>query len=90
MIKPLPEQFRLPPSACLYCGHVMEMASNPFGDGGPRPGDLTVCIKCAGYLQYDETLHLQMPVDLEKEPVEVLKRLEMTRYAILTVQAEDN
>lgn len=47
-------------SACPSCGYVMD-ASTAVTDPNavPKPGDLTICIKCGTPLQYGPGLMLQ-------------------------------
>jgi len=40
----------VPRSACLACGHRMDRAMNASGEGEPRIGDFTVCIRCSSIL----------------------------------------
>lgn len=59
---------QVPQSKCPMCGHVFNLASG-FGDAKPEPGDLSVCIKCACVLRFDDTLQL---VDLSTQELEAL------------------
>lgn len=50
---------------CPYCGclHDAAMAAN---DGGcPRPGDVTICLQCAGVLLFDPSMIARKPTDTE-------------------------
>lgn len=51
--------FQMPKSACPWCGHEMDYATTPFGLDSPSAGDLSICIRCAGFLVFDTKLQLQ-------------------------------
>jgi len=49
---------RVPPAPCPYCGKVLDGASNSKAEK-PNPGDLSVCVYCAGLCQFTATLALE-------------------------------
>jgi hypothetical protein len=59
MTDPLTTQ--LPEQACPRCGHKLSAASSLTEQLRPGPGDYSVCIACAGILQFGPRLHLIIP-----------------------------
>lgn len=57
---------RLTPSTCVDCGYMLDTCS---GEADPKPGDITICIRCAGINAFDKNLILRRPT--EKELVEI-------------------
>jgi hypothetical protein len=48
---------------CQVCGYEFDCASAPY-DGNrvrPKPGDLTICLKCGELYMYDENMRVVMP-----------------------------
>lgn len=53
--------FKTPESSCPGCGCKMDMAlsvSPDFPQQQPRPGDISICIKCGELLVFDRALSL--------------------------------
>ena len=82
----------MPEDRCPRCGARATAASNarPGDRRAPVPGDLTVCIACAGLLQFDDSLRLvPLPEDalsgLEADTREVLLA---SRNAVRVVLAD--
>jgi hypothetical protein len=54
--------------ACPFCGHQLDAVTagpeNP--DATPLPGDLTVCIQCAGLLVFDDQMKVRPPTSEEQ------------------------
>lgn len=46
---------------CPYCKHKLDAATEAFGDKDtlPMPGDVSVCIKCGGFLRYTKDMSLR-------------------------------
>ena len=57
----------LPASECVYCGARHDAASAVGDVGRPKPGDVTVCIKCGGLLAFDDRMLLRKAEDSELE-----------------------
>lgn len=50
---------RLPPSECPFCGELLDAATPTENKNWrPEPGDISMCINCTSFLQFDEDLHL--------------------------------
>jgi hypothetical protein len=64
-----PDIIRVPESACLNCGHLL----NALGTGDlnveakPEPGDVTVCIKCGAVMKLDQDLRPRGMSDQEMD-----------------------
>jgi hypothetical protein len=55
---------RLPKDHCPECGYALDAASTPDGRKGssqpqPKPGDITLCLKCAAVFVFDEQLRVR-------------------------------
>jgi hypothetical protein len=53
------------PSACTNCGEILDGATSVGCDGGPDPGDLTICIICGHLMVFDDNLKLRDPTGAE-------------------------
>jgi hypothetical protein len=49
----------VPESSCPWCGHEMTHAGDPSGMGSPKPGDISICAHCAGFLQLGTDLSVK-------------------------------
>lgn len=75
---------------CPHCGHQMDTGQlSPMeaevANAIPEPGDLGVCIACAGFLVYvdnEGTARAMMPKDLEELDAETKTRLIDMRLTI--------
>jgi hypothetical protein len=58
----------VPATSCPFCEAHFDAAS-PTRNAGrkPKPGDLTLCIRCARVLFFDDTLNPRKPVSGELE-----------------------
>ena len=78
-------------SLCPQCGHAMDLASwatNPKRGKAPKPGDLTVCIRCAAVLAFGGDMRLERaPADavdsLQREHPAAAAKLRQVRRAII-------
>lgn len=52
---------RTPATLCPHCGYAMDAASSMQGEAVPDPGDWSICLRCAGVLQFDATLRPGLP-----------------------------
>ena len=52
---------------CINCGKELDSHTND-GGGSPRPGDISICIKCGMIMQYAKDLSFEkiIPEVLEK------------------------
>ena len=72
---------------CPVCGTPLPLASAIQGDHEPKPGDLSLCIHCAAYLEMDDDLNLKVfPTEqLLELPDETRMLLTRARLAIKVV-----
>lgn len=90
---PDPKTTRLPMQLCPWCGHTLNGASSFFHDEAPEPGNLTVCIACAGRLDFTEGMGLRKLEGAELEEVrrdepEALRNLATHQRAIVEMWGE--
>lgn len=78
--------FRLGLQLCPKCGYELDAATKVQGDnGGPEPGDVTVCIGCATVLEFGPELKLSV-ANLDEIPPEVRKTLEKVSQTVMQVK----
>jgi len=80
-----------PTTLCPHCGKTIKMAV-PYlnsGKGAPIPGDLSVCLNCAGMCLYNDDLSLRKLTEQETADVQMLwTRLERLRASIHKLHAD--
>lgn len=69
---------RVPADHCPYCGLKLDCAS---GVGQPQPGRNTLCIRCAGVMEFTSDLRLRKIADADV-PLEARVLVEFYRVAI--------
>jgi hypothetical protein len=62
------ESDRVPPAPCGHCGKVLDGATPGDAGGGPKTGDLAVCVYCCGVSTFEAGLQ----VPLSDEEIEAL------------------
>jgi len=74
----------LPTALCPHCGYAVEMATGVGKADTPSPESATICIKCAGFCIFTETMSLRKMSDEEFKdyPPEAQKALTTVRPAI--------
>ncbi|MBD3882110.1 hypothetical protein IFO70_10105 [Phormidium tenue FACHB-886] len=50
---------RVSKTPCPWCGYEIDSHTEAFGIASPSPGDLSVCVKCHGFLQFGKKFALQ-------------------------------
>lgn len=55
---------KLPASRCPLCGLESNAASSPEG-ATPDPGDITICMHCAGLLVFTDDMRLRTATNAE-------------------------
>lgn len=58
---PLNSSHVTPTNLCPHCGYMIDRASGLDGEQGPRPGDVTLCLRCAEVSLFGATLQLEIP-----------------------------
>lgn len=76
---------RTPTTWCPYCGTSLDGAMNVDGPNAPDPGDVTVCLYCAGLAVFTDNLGLRFPTDAELERWTVNPDVTRVRSAVLEV-----
>ena len=77
---------RLAETKCLRCHHKLDAASCLADDAAvPKPGDITICIKCGYLMTFTDDLSFR---DLTEEEVlevtlDVVSRFQRVRKAIM-------
>ena len=66
---------KVPPSPCLNCGEVNDMAMGTAPDTRPHPGAFTVCATCGHIMVFKGDLTLRNPIDDEIVEIAGDKRL---------------
>jgi hypothetical protein len=59
---------RVPPSHCLNCGKMVD-ATTSVSEGGPQPGNITVCWTCGHIMAFANDLTLRKLSDEEMHAV---------------------
>ncbi|WP_106256183.1 hypothetical protein [Stenomitos frigidus] len=59
MVAAIGRTIRTPENLCPHCGYKLDACSVPFSLDSPSVGDLSVCIDCAGLLQFGKGLVVQ-------------------------------
>lgn len=71
---------------CPVCKTLLNAASNPIGDYNPKPGDLSICIKCKTVLKFGEAMEFilasQEEVDSAIKQIDDVKDLLSKKYSI--------
>jgi hypothetical protein len=74
--------FEMKPQLCPKCGYTLDASTKLEGDkGGPKDGDVTVCIGCASVLEFGPELKLRV-IRLEDLPEDVRATLEKVVWAM--------
>lgn len=60
---------RTPKDHCPKCGKRFDATSSAVGEHRPKPGDVTICIKCGGILFFKDDLTTRLPTDEEHKRV---------------------
>ncbi len=53
--------YRVPESKCPFCFAELDRACNTDAEGGPRPGDMSICLYCARILKFGPMTQLVLP-----------------------------
>ena len=57
----LSKPFETAPSRCPYCDYLLDVATGFLNEGGPSPGDWTICMSCAQTLVFDDNMVVRKP-----------------------------
>jgi hypothetical protein len=50
---------RLKPDRCPWCNYKLDAAAAVDGKGKPKPGDISLCVKCASPIQFGDNLKVK-------------------------------
>ena len=78
--------FRTPEQRCKKCNAILSAVEEQFGDTRPpKKGDITICVKCATVLQFEEDLSLSLVTqkDLESLDPDEAEALQAARQRVL-------
>jgi len=77
-------------NSCPGCGALLDAASNLQDiELAPKPNDISICIYCGIFLQYDNNRGLELIDDEMKLPDEVLHQLRNIRRTITAMRSND-
>lgn len=79
-------------SWCPDCGYGPIDAATGLDKGHqPSPGDVSLCIKCGAFLQFDHTMHLVVLTakEMRQLPEDIRARMHQARRVIHQVQANE-
>jgi len=65
---------------CPRCGCEFGACINMENEEAPKPGDVTMCLRCTSFYQFGEGLSLQ-PLDLDSVPQDVQQKLLALRHS---------
>ena len=63
---------------CPKCGYTLDACTGIDNDHAPKPEDLTLCINCAAYLQFDAELRMVVFPDEQLLDLDDETRLTLT------------
>lgn len=68
------------PEPCPSCGTTLNASTGALG-AQPRPGDLSVCMSCAAFLQFDASMRRELlsPEAFDELPADVREQLQFLR-----------
>ena len=64
-LRSLGRERRYAATPCLNCGKDLDACEQINGDGGPRPGNITVCLYCGHVMVFDEKMKFRDLNDAE-------------------------
>jgi DNA-directed RNA polymerase subunit RPC12/RpoP len=73
----------LTPTVCPYCGYKLDAAKSPdHPSARPRAGDVSVCMRCGGTLEYTSATGTVKTITLEELPAEIRPEIKRIQQAI--------
>jgi hypothetical protein len=77
------KSYEVPPARCPSCGYLADAATPVRGmsEAVPKPGDITMCIRCGNVLKFGQSLDL-LPVDVDTLPAETRRTLHAMKEAL--------
>lgn len=70
------------PNICPVCGKKHDVTNDLVGNAKPKPGDITICIRCGFPFIFTDTMQLRLPDEWEikviySEPMRVRLMIEL-------------
>jgi len=56
---------RIPPDACLDCKTPLDAVTDPITNQRPKPGDITICLRCGHVMAFGKKLRVRPLTDDE-------------------------
>ena len=78
----------LVPSNCGHCGRILEMATSPFEEVRPAPGDPSICIYCGEWNEFDDDGQLR-PTTREMVAIKITPQLEERVRSVVLQSIEE-
>lgn len=75
---------------CPVCDHQLPLAAGIDHNRAPKPGDVTLCIHCAAYLEFDADLNLKVFPDEQLLDLPDETRLLLTRARVAIKVVHDH
>ena len=77
------------PGKCPACGAKLDAATSPDGRATPVPGDVSICIKCATVLEFDDSLSVILLTEETRSelPEEVWAEITSMRFMVASLNA---
>ena len=73
---------------CPRCGKEMDASLAITNDHRPDPGDVSICLYCAGVSLYDDGLRLRLPTAAESLELRADPRIQKAIWAVKEVDAD--
>lgn len=71
-----------PKCFCPKCGYKFDRASKVYGEGTPKPGDITLCLKCGHVMVFGPGMVVREPTSEEQASIAQDERITRARSAI--------
>ena len=79
---------RTPKSPCPICGYVMDAATMVNGSAGPKPGDVSICMRCGAVNLFGEDLTIRAPTADEKTAIMASENWRLIQRTVFLVRTK--
>jgi hypothetical protein len=69
--------------SCPYCGKKFDLTSDLEGENTPEPGNITICLGCAGVLIFGDNMEPKKPDPEELKEFLKIPEVNRIRKAVL-------
>lgn len=80
---------RVPEQKCSKCGYQIDSATEAYGDGKPRPGDISMCLGCGHATFFAEDLSRREPTPEEALKLSLTPEIMFAQLARARVVGDD-